>query len=195
MKKDSNGENCLRWIMYIITGLLQDNMENGSITRRKRRKRGRGWQKVGKEMWLGWFPICCNHLCFGEKHLTHPSWCVCMYSCLWMCVHAHTNRSDTVFPLLNCRVLQGLSLALDLSVFIQTHIFDFVFLLSRSVFIPLCSLSFSSFYASLIMPCYFRVFLMASYLFPPPEHFDLIFFHLGLQGLSCGELLIKMLKS
>lgn len=31
---------------------------------------------------VGVFPIYCNHLCFGEKHFTHPSGCVCMCLCL-----------------------------------------------------------------------------------------------------------------
>lgn len=73
-----------------------------------------------KEMWLRWFPKYCNHLCFSEKHsLIQLGVCTCV--CAFECVRAHVNTSETVFPVLNCRVLQGLSLALDLSVFTQTH--------------------------------------------------------------------------
>lgn len=133
-----------------------------------------------KEVWLGWFPIYCNHLCFGEKHFTHPPGCACMCSCLFNAVTAHINRSETVFPVLNCRVQQGMSLALDLSVFTQTHTHIFQAFLILFLLISLCFHSYFLF-VILFLLCpsnpalLFQSFLLASYLFPPFKHFDYFF--------------------
>lgn len=145
---------------------------NGSITRRK-------MIEVGKGSVVRVFPIDRNCQCFGEMLFTPSlSECVFIRAIKWACII--NTRKACFFPLLNCRVLQGLPLGLDLNVFTQKHRYltglsDFVFLWSRSVFIPFYSLSVSFFCTSLILSFYFWVFSWCPTFSNSLIHFDTIF--------------------
>lgn len=69
-------------LQYVITVLLWDDTEEGVYNKEREEAERKKMTEGGNGNVVGVFPIYCNHLCFGEKHFTHPSGCVCMCLCL-----------------------------------------------------------------------------------------------------------------